>query len=118
MMRVAVIQVKTGIGDLMWHLPFIRAIAAVSPGNQVSFFVPPSTGAKELLAAETSIAQIHYFAHGGSELRRGLNQLRLVCLLRREAFQRIWILDRTSRPALAALLAGIPERIGLGFSRQ
>ena len=117
-MRVAVIQVKTGIGDLMWHLPFIRAIAAASPGKRVSFFVPPSTGAKELLAAEISIAEIHYFEHAGSELRRGINQLRLIGLLRRGAFGRIWILDRTSRPALAALLAGIPERVGLGFSRQ
>jgi hypothetical protein len=35
--------------------------------------------------------------------------------LRRQRLKSIWILDRTIRPALAAALAGIPERIGLGL---
>ena len=30
----AVIQVKPGIGDVIWHLPFIRAIAAACAGRQ------------------------------------------------------------------------------------
>lgn len=33
-------------------------------------------------------------------------------------FQSVWILDRTLRPAIAAALARIPERIGLGLGRQ
>ena len=45
----AVIQPKPGIGDVIWHLPFIRAIAAVSPGGQVTFLAPPTSGARELL---------------------------------------------------------------------
>jgi len=36
---------------VIWHLPFIRAIAAASPEGQVTFLAPPSSGAKELLAA-------------------------------------------------------------------
>jgi heptosyltransferase-2 len=114
----AVIQVKRGIGDVIWHLPFARAIAAASPGGQVTFLAPPSSGAKELLAAEQSIAETLYFQHSGSELQRGLNLLRLSALLRRGEFRQIWILDRTIRPALAAKLAGIPERIGLGLGAQ
>jgi heptosyltransferase-2 len=114
----AVIQVKRGIGDVIWHLPFIRAIAAVSPGGQVTFLAPPSSGAKELLAAEPSVAETIYFDHAGSQLRRAVNLIRLVALLRRGHFRRLWILDRTIRPALAARLAGIPERIGLGLGPQ
>lgn len=114
----AVIQVKRGIGDVIWHLPFVRAIAAVSPGGQVTFLAPPSSGAKELLAAEPSVAETVYFGNSGSELRRGLNQLLLIARLRRRRFRKIWILDRTIRPALAAKLAGIPERIGLGLGPQ
>ncbi len=114
----AVIQVKRGIGDVIWHLPFIRAIAAVSPGAQVTFLAPPSSHASELLAAEPSVATTLYFEHSGSELRRGINLLRLVSLLRRNQFRSVWILDRTVRPALAARLAGIPERIGLGLGPQ
>jgi heptosyltransferase II len=114
----AVIQVKPGIGDVIWHLPFIRAIAAVAPGGQVTFLAPPTSGAKQLLAAEPSVAETVYFEHAGSEFKRGLNLIRLVALLRRHRFRSIWILDRTTRPALAALLAGIPERIGIGLGRQ
>jgi heptosyltransferase II len=114
----AIIQPKPGIGDVIWHLPFIRAIAAVSPGGRVTFLAPPTSGARELLAAEPAVAETLYFEHSGSELRRGINLIRLVALLRRHHFQKIWILDRTLRPALAAFLAGIPERIGVGLTGQ
>ena len=116
--KVAVIQVKRGIGDVIWHLPFIQAIAAVSPGRQVTFLAPPSSCAEDLLAAEPAVAETIYFEHSGSELQRGLNLLRLVALLRWQRFAKVWILDRTIRPALAALLAGIPQRIGLGLGAQ
>jgi heptosyltransferase-2 len=115
---VAVIQVKPGIGDVIWHLPFIRAIAAVAPGGTVAFLAPPSSHARELLAAEPGVGETVYFEHAGSELRRGINLIRLAALLRRRRFRAIWILDRTTRPALAAMLAGIPERIGLGLGPQ
>jgi heptosyltransferase-2 len=114
----AVIQVKPGIGDVIWHLPFVRAIAAASPGGAVTFLAPPSSAARDLLQAEACVAAVLYFEHHGSELRRGLNLLRLARLLRRNRFQTVWILDRTVRPALAAALAGIPQRIGLGLGPQ
>jgi len=114
----AVIQVKPGIGDVIWHLPFIRAIAAAAPGGQVTFFAPPSSCAQQLLAAEPRVATTMYFEHAGSELRRGLNLMRLVALMRRQRLHSIWLLDRTIRPALAAALARIPERIGIGLGAQ
>ena len=98
----AVIQPKPGIGDVIWHLPFIRAIAAVSPGGQVTFLAPPTSGARELLVAEPAVAETIYFNHSGSELQRGVNLIRLAALLRRPRFGKIWIFDRTIRPALAA----------------
>jgi heptosyltransferase-2 len=116
--RTAVIQVKQGIGDVIWHLPFIRAIAAAEPAGAVTFLAPPTSLARELLQGEASIAEVQYFGHGGSELQRGLHLARLVALLRRARLRRIWILDRTVRPAFAAMLARIPERIGVGFGPQ
>jgi len=114
----AVIQVKPGIGDVIWHLPFIRAIAAAAPGGCVTFLAPPRSGARELLAAEQSVAETLYFRHDGNELMRGVRMLSLAARLRRGSFRQIWILDRTLRPAIAATLAGIPERIGLGLGSQ
>jgi heptosyltransferase II len=117
-LQVAVIQVKRGIGDVIWHLPFIQAIAAASPGGQVTFLAPPSSCAEELLAADPCVAETIYFEHDGSELKRAANLVKLTALLRWERFGKVWILDRTLRPALAARLAGIPERIGLGLGAQ
>lgn len=114
----AVIQVKPGIGDVIWHLPFVRAIAATTPGGRVTFFAPPTSAARDLLAAEPCVAETVYFQHAGSELQRGINLVRLVALLRRRRLRSIWILDRTIRPALAASLAGVPQRIGLGLGPQ
>ena len=116
--RTAVIQAKRGIGDVIWHLPFVRAIASGSAGGKVSFMAPPTSRAKDLLAAEPSVLETMYFEHAGSELRRGLNLVRLARLLRQKRFESVWILDRTLRPAIAAVLAGIPERIGLGLGGQ
>jgi ADP-heptose:LPS heptosyltransferase len=93
---VAVIQPKPGIGDVIWHLPFIRAIAAASPGKKVTFLAPPTSGARELLAAEPSVAETLYFEHSGSELQRAINLIRLVALLRRCRFHKLWILDLTN----------------------
>jgi heptosyltransferase-2 len=84
----------------------------------VTFLAPPSSLARELLVAEPAVAETLYFAHGGNEFARGLNLLRLARLLRSRKFQRIYILDRTTRPAVAARLAGIPERIGIGLGPQ
>ena len=114
----AVIQTKPGIGDVMWHLPFVRAIAAASAGGKVTFLAPPTSGARELLVAEPSVAEIVYFEHAGSEARRFVNMLRLAALLRRRRFHTVWILDYTVRAAIAAYLARIPERIGVGLTAQ
>jgi heptosyltransferase-2 len=116
--RTAVIQAKRGIGDVIWHLPFVRAIASVSAGGQVTFMAPPTSRAKDLLAAEPSVFETIYFEHAGSEFKRGVNLIRLASLLRQNRFRTVWILDRTLRPAIAAALAAVPERIGLGLGRQ
>ncbi len=49
---------------------------------------------------------------------RGINLIRLAMLLRQRRFQTVWILDRTLRPAIAAALGGVPQRIGLGLGAQ
>jgi heptosyltransferase-2 len=113
-----VIQTKQGIGDVIWHLPFIRAIAAAAPGGIVTFLTLPSTQAQALLADEPCVAKTLYYENRGSELARGLHLLRLTALLRELRPQTLWILDRSVRPAIAALAAGVPNRIGLGFGRQ
>jgi heptosyltransferase II len=113
-----IIQAKRGIGDVIWHLPFIRAIAAATPERAITFLTPPSSQGAELLQAEACVAQTLYFEHGGSELARVFQLARLTRTLRQLRPKTVWILDRTIRPALAALLARVPQRIGMGLGRQ
>jgi heptosyltransferase-2 len=113
-----VIQSKQGIGDVIWHLPFIRAIAATTPGGTVTFLTLASTHGRELLAGEPCVAQTLYYENRGSDLARGLHLVRFIALLRRLRPETVWILDRSARPAFAALAAGVPKRIGLGFGPQ
>jgi lipopolysaccharide heptosyltransferase II len=113
-----VIQSKQGIGDVIWHLPYVRAIAAASPGGKVVFLALPSTYAQDLLQAEPCIERTIYFESRGSELKRVLHQARLVAALRRLHCNTAWCLDVTVRPAIASLLAGIPNRIGVGIGPQ
>ena len=118
MTPTAVIQTKQGIGDVIWHLPFIRAIAANAGDGAVTFLTLPSTHARELLQAEPCIARTVYFENRGSELQRGLHILRLIRILRHLRCETVWILDRSARPAFCALMAGVRERIGVGFGAQ
>jgi heptosyltransferase II len=118
MQRIAILQAQEGIGDVVWHLPYIRAIAETSPSGTVTFLSRPSSQAHEILEGESLIEQVLYYEARGSELMRGWHLAKLVRLLRSHRFNTLWILDRSSRAALAALLAGIPKRIGLGLGRQ
>src|SRR3954468_15022647 len=77
-----IIQAKRGIGDVIWHLPFIRAIAAATPERAVTFLTPPSSCGAELLQAESCVARTIYFEHGGSEIARAFQLARLTRLLR------------------------------------
>jgi len=113
-----VIQAKRGIGDVIWHLPFIRAIAAATPEQAVTFLTPPSSMGAELLQAESCVARTLYFEHGGSEVARAFQLARLAQMLRQLRPNTVWILDKTVRPALAALLAQVPQRIGMGIRAQ
>src|SRR5262249_35058246 len=50
--------------------------------------------------------------------KRILHQARLVATLRNLHCDSAWFLDRTVRPALAALFARVPNRIGVGLGPQ
>ncbi|MFQ5660477.1 MAG: glycosyltransferase family 9 protein [Gammaproteobacteria bacterium] len=115
---VIVYQPHPGIGDLMWHLPFFRAIATNRADGRIVLFTRSSTKAKELLVCEPAITQIHYLPY-----RRGIaRHIREITdawqLIRRLGPRSIWILDKIPRPAIAAKMANVGERYGFGFGNQ
>ncbi|HHW76931.1 MAG TPA: glycosyltransferase family 9 protein [Xanthomonadaceae bacterium] len=116
--RTLIVQPLPGIGDMVWHLPHIHAIATTAATGRVDILTKPRSQADRLLRADPSVERVLWLEretgrHAGS---RGLS--RLAELLRQGNYQRAWILHGSARYALAARLAGIPERIGYGVGLQ
>ena len=109
-----------GIGDLMWHLPTFRAIAAQAPEDQVVLAARPSSRAAEVLAVEPSISRVVYARHFSGPLRGPKEVIDFWRICREVKPRAVWILEKIGRPAQAAWLAGVPERrgFGLGHSSQ
>ena len=113
--RTVVVIHRTGIGDLIWHIPYLRAIAAASADGAVSLIARPSCRAADVLAAERCIAEVIEFdrkprkGEGRSGRHDPLGaQLRFARGLRERGFERIYILSGRIRYAALALLGREP----------
>lgn len=121
--KTAVLHQWVGMGDLVWHAPYIRCIAQTSRDGQVSLIIPPSTFARQLMGHEPCIREIldfdrhprRYEARSGRH--RGVpGLLRMARELREQKFDRIVLLANYTNRSLVAVLAGIPQRVGYGTS--
>jgi heptosyltransferase-2 len=115
---ILIIQPLPGIGDMIWHLPIIHAIAAASPEGHVTVLTKLRSQADRLLKADPSIHQVLWLKRNPGQHDGLLGIGRLVRLLRQQHFRQVWILHGSPRYALACWLAGIPERIGYGRGLQ
>jgi heptosyltransferase-2 len=119
--RVAVIQPLPGIGDMVWHLPHVHALAQHF-GAPVSLFTKPRSRADELLAADASVADVTWVdrnPQGARGEHDGLNGLwRMIQMLRERRFDAAVLLHHSPSLAFATLAAGIPSRQGYGVGAQ
>lgn len=115
---ILIIQPLPGIGDMIWHLPIIHAIAAASPAGHVSILTKPRSQADRLLKADPAVHQVLWLERNPGQHDGLLGIGRLVRLLRRQHFRQVWVLHGSPRYALTCWLAGIPERMGYGRGLQ
>lgn len=116
-----VIQPLPGIGDMVWHIPYIEAIAAREPGGRVDVMTKRRSLADELLYAHACVDRVLWLergAHGHGRHGGVLGAWRLARMLARYRYRRVWVLHHSPRYAMAARLAGIPERYGYGLGWQ
>jgi heptosyltransferase-2 len=118
---VAVIQPLPGIGDMVWHLPHIRAIAQHA-GAPVTMLTKPRSFADQLLCHEAAVDSVLWIDLN-PQGRRGahdglLGFLRLVKQLRSRHFGSVILLHHSTLLAAAAWMAGIPDRRGYGWRWQ
>ena len=116
--RTLIVQPLPGIGDMVWHLPHIHAIAATTATGQVDILTKPRSQADRLLCADPCVDRILWVERESGRHAGIWAIFRLAALLRQGTYQRVWILHGSARYALAAWLAGIPERIGYGVGGQ
>jgi heptosyltransferase-2 len=119
--RLGIIQPLPGIGDMVWHLPHIRAIAQAA-GHKVTLIAKPRSAADQIFAAEDTIADIVWMDRN-PDRRRGAHDgatglLRLIATLRSRRLDTVVILHHSRTLAFAAMAAGIPRRHGYGYRGQ
>jgi heptosyltransferase-2 len=120
-MSVAVVQPLPGIGDMIWHLPHIAAVATWA-GEPVTLLAKPRSLADQICADDPAVRDVMWVDLNPSG-QRGVHDgpmglLRLAAALRARRFRSIILLHHSHRIAAAALLAGIPERCGYGWGGQ
>lgn len=118
-----VIQPLPGIGDMVWHLPHLEAIARTCPDGALTVLTKRRSRADELFDGSTFVDRVLWLERAQSGEPPGrhdgpLGAWRLAADLRGHGFRSVWILHDSARYALAARLAGVPERIGFGTGRQ
>ena len=116
MSKTLVLQPMPGIGDMIWHLPHIAAIAAQTLTSTVSLAAKPSSHADQILADAPHIVDILWLEP--YHTRGPLGFWRLARNLRPHDFNEAWILHGSPRYAAAAAAAGIPLRRGFGLGWQ
>jgi heptosyltransferase II len=117
----AVVQPLPGIGDMIWHLPHIHAIAA-HVGQPVTLITKPRSAADQIFAADPSVGDI-FWLDRNPERRRGRHDggtgfFRVVLALRARRFDEIYVLHHSKSIAFLLMLAGIPVRRGYGYGIQ
>ena len=102
----------------MWHLPFIRALAKHRGDGRVTLLTRHTTHAQSLLASEPCIARVEYVPYLSGPLRHLRELFRTLTILRHLQPRSLWILDKISRPAIAARILGVRDVFGFGFGAQ
>jgi heptosyltransferase-2 len=116
--RTLIIQPLPGIGDMVWHIPFIRAISEFEKSKNIDILTIKRSMADQLLASESYVSNVLWLDDVLKGKGRLSGILSLAKKLRSLNYAQVWILHKSYRWALIAFLAGIPERWGYGLGWQ
>ncbi|MDR2417022.1 MAG: hypothetical protein LBD15_02545 [Holosporales bacterium] len=110
--RWAVIHKFRTIGDAIFHMHAIHAIAAVAPRCRITLAMPGPIPAADLFVDDPAIEKVIFISRNAYFKGRIKN----ISILKQEHFRRVWILGESTSYAFTALFAGVKERLGYGYS--
>ena len=116
MAKICIVYTHHKLGDLVWQLPYIKAIS-LHHNEKVDLILRKKTQAKKILRDMSHINTIYY-----NDFRKGLSYwldvVKLVKIYYKSKYDYVYILDKVNKPAIAAKLAGIKNIIGPGIGNQ
>lgn len=104
------------VGDTILTIPFLRNLRNNYPDSQIDMLVAPVSG--EVIANCPYVDNFIYFdttkkhRYENSEKQEKKNFFYYVKMLRKEKYDKTYVLKRSLSSALLAFLAGIPKRVG------
>ncbi len=116
--KILVIQPMVGIGDMVWHKPWLDTIIKT---HDITLMAKPSSQAAAVLCdhPDLDIIPLHRAERGKKSHHDGwLGFFRMVAAMRAVKADEVWILHKSWRYAVAAFFAGIKRRAGYGFGKQ
>ncbi len=121
MRHLALVQPRVGIGDMIWHLPHIRALAR-HVGGRVTLVTRPRSMADQFVGPEDGVHGILYVERGqwspGGRHEGNAGMLRLVRDLRALGCDGAVLMTRSRNLTLAVLAMGVRHRHGYGIGGQ
>ncbi len=118
--HLALVQPRVGIGDMIWHLPHIRALSALA--RRVTLVTRRRSLAAEVVGPADGVDDIFYVERGqwdaGGRHEGNLGTLRLVRDLRALRCDGAILLTRSRLLTTAVWAAGIGRRYGYGIGSQ
>ena len=116
MNKICIVYTHHKLGDLIWQLPYIKAISQHHQTN-IDLIVREKTQAQNILKDLKHINRIFY-----NDFRKGLfywvDVFKLIKVFKTEEYNFVYILDKVNKPAIAAKIAKIKNIIGPGFKNQ
>ena len=116
MHKICVTYTHHKLGDLIWQLPYIKAISEFHQ-LPVDLIVREKTQAKNILFDLEYIKNIFY-----NNYRKGLyywyDVLKLSKIFYKNKYTHVYMLDKVNKPGIAARITGIKHIIGPGFGNQ
>ncbi len=121
MRHLALVQPRVGIGDMIWHLPHIRALARHVAGR-VTLVTRPRSMADQFVGAADGVHDILYVERGqwspGGRHQGTAGMVRLVRDLRALGCDGAVLMTRSRNLTLAVLAMGVRHRHGYGIGLQ
>ena len=114
--NICVVYTHHKLGDLIWQLPYIKAISDHHKQN-VDLIVREKTQAKNILQDLSHINLIYY-----NNFRKGffywVDVYKLTKIYLKNKYSHVYILDKVNKPAVAAKICGIRNIVGPGIGNQ